>query len=378
LPSFQLTFLSLIDTLSLSLIERVWHKRMNIREATLEENSQLQGLQAKCPQGRTIIVSIVNTPDFFARAKAYRFSKIFIATEDNRIIGSAACATRNGMINGTLQRIGYEFQYFTSPDYRGKGVARQLHKQIEEVLFKQEVALSYLLVMEGNFPAEKLFEGLGFKLHRSLVMTGLPIFKGMDVPLRRNIRRMVWEDLETVAGLMNQTWQGYDFYEPTTTQRLREFIEKTPGIGLENLWVLEKGSEILACLGYCDWSQIMRITLEAISLKMKWFGVFLDGLRIFRPMPKGPKPGDTLKQWMLTPIAFKDPEYVAPLLRHLNNQALLKDIVQIFSVFERGDTLLKKMKGFVRINTGMSLYVKPLQTDITLGQQPVFIDGIDL
>ena len=83
---------------------------MYISQATLEENSQLQQLQAKCPQGRTIIVSIVNRPDFLVRAKAYRFSKIFIASEDNRIVGSAPCAIRNGMINGTLQRIGDELQ----------------------------------------------------------------------------------------------------------------------------------------------------------------------------------------------------------------------------------------------------------------------------
>lgn len=135
---------------------------------------------------------------------------------------------------------------------------------------------------------------------------------------------------------------------------------------------------MLACLGYCDWSRIMRIALEAIRLKMKWFGVLLNGFRIFRPMPKGPKLGDTLKQWRLTPIAFKDSEYVVLLLRHLNNQALFKDIAQIFSVFERGNVLLRKTKGFIRINKGMSLYVKPLQPDVSLGNRSVFIDGIDL
>ncbi|MDO9123993.1 MAG: GNAT family N-acetyltransferase [Deltaproteobacteria bacterium] len=351
---------------------------MNIREALPADNDELQKLQAKCPQGRTIIVSIVNTPDFFARAKAYRSYKIFVAFEDDRIIGSAACAIRDGTLNGNLNRIGYEFQYFTSPDCRGRGVAKQLHKQIEDYLSKQEVILSYLLVMEGNSPAKRLFEGLGFHLHRHLMMTGVPIFKKMEVTFRGNIRPMAWEDLEVLAGLLNQTWQGYDFYEPTSAQGLREFISRTPGLGLENLLVLEKEREVLACLGFCDWSQMMRITLEAISLKMRLFGMLLDALRLFRPMPKGPKPGDMLKQWMLTPIAFRDPEYVEPLLRYLNNQALVKGIAQIFSVFEQGDVLLSRMKGFIRLSTGMSLYVKPLQLNASVGNRSVFVDGIDL
>ena len=351
---------------------------MDIREALPADNDELQQLQAKCPQGKTIIVSIVNTPDFFSRAKAYRTYKIFIASEDNRIIGSAACAIRKGVFNGEVKRIGYEFQYFTSPDFRGRGVAKQLHKQIEDYLSKQEVTLSYLLVIEGNLPAKRLFEGVGFKLHRALVMTGLPIFKEMEVPSRGNIRPVAWEDLEVLAALLNQTWQSYDFYEPTSAQHLKEFISHTPGISLENLWVLEKEREILACLGFCDWNRIMRITLEAISLKMKLFGCLLDAFRVFRPMPKGPKPGDILKQWMLTPIAYRDPAYFEPLLKFLNNQALRQGMTQIFSVSEQGDELLNRMKGFIRLGTSLGLYVKPLQPNAPAGNRPVFIDGIDL
>jgi hypothetical protein len=44
---------------------------MYIREATPNDNEELQRLQAQCPQGTSLIVSTVNTPDFFARAKAH-------------------------------------------------------------------------------------------------------------------------------------------------------------------------------------------------------------------------------------------------------------------------------------------------------------------
>ena len=33
---------------------------MNIREATSDDNQKFQELQAKCPQGKTLIVSIVS------------------------------------------------------------------------------------------------------------------------------------------------------------------------------------------------------------------------------------------------------------------------------------------------------------------------------
>jgi len=61
---------------------------MNIREATPKDNHELQGLQAKCPQGSKFVVSLINTPDFFARAKAYGSSKVYVASGEERIIGS--------------------------------------------------------------------------------------------------------------------------------------------------------------------------------------------------------------------------------------------------------------------------------------------------
>jgi len=123
---------------------------MHIRESAFEDNEELQNLQAQCPQGTSLVVSTVNTPDFFARVKAYESYKVYVACENSRIIGSGACAIRKGTIAGNIERIGYEFQYFISPEYRRKGVARRLLQHIEDYLIQQGAALSYALVMEDN------------------------------------------------------------------------------------------------------------------------------------------------------------------------------------------------------------------------------------
>src|SRR5512139_2657353 len=225
---------------------------MNIREATVEDNQELQELQAKCPQGKTLIVSLVNTPDFFARAKAYQSYKVFVACEDNQIVGSAACEIQEAFLNGTIRPVGYEFQYFTSPDFRGKGIARQLHKQIRNHFIQHGAVLSYLLVIEGNLPAMGLFKSLGFNLHRTLTMPGLAIHKKMDVAHPGTIRQTGSEELSQVSDLLNDTWQGYDLYGPTSTETLTQFVNRTPGYNLNNLFIVEDHGEILACLGFWD------------------------------------------------------------------------------------------------------------------------------
>ena len=111
---------------------------------------------------------------------------------------------------------------------------------------------------------------------------------------------------------------------------------------------------------------------------MRIIGSILDLVGRLRPMPRSVNAGDTLNQIMLTPIAFKEPAHLTPLLRYMNNEALSSGIEQIFFICESSHRLLESVKGFIRINTGVNLYVKSLKSNILIGDKPVFVDGIDM
>ena len=66
---------------------------MYIREAMPDDNEELQRLQALCPQGTSLIVSTVNSPDFFAGVKAYESYKRCMRPVKE--IGSFAFAKRS-------------------------------------------------------------------------------------------------------------------------------------------------------------------------------------------------------------------------------------------------------------------------------------------
>jgi len=346
-----------------------------IREATMNDNEELQQLQAHCPQGTSLIVSTVNTPDFFARAKAYESYKVYAACEGDTIIASHACALRNGLVNGKLRRMGYSFQTFVHPDHRKKNLAKQLLKHMEDHLVQNGAVLVYGLIMEKNLPSIRLVESLGFTLERKLVMPGLAVRKEMDSNSREEIRSAGSEDLQNVAELMNETWKNHELYEPVSAESLARFISRTPGFSMENLLVLEDKGKILACLGFWDWSQVIKITMKALDLKFKIVGrlLYMTGL-----LPIVLKPGDQLNQIMLTLIGYRDPSHLSILIRYVNNYALRRDIKQIFCICERNHTMLKSLKGFVRISTNIDLYVKPLKEKFTLSKNPVYGDGIDM
>ena len=161
---------------------------MDIREASADDDQRLQDLQARCPQGTTLVVSLVNTPDFFARVKAYPTYRVYVACEDGRIIGSGAAAVRDGMVDGRPCRVGYEFQAFVAPEARRKGVAGALHRCREQYLIEQGAAMSYALTLEGNSPAMAHLEYEGFRPHRTLVMPILHVYREMSVPPTAKIR----------------------------------------------------------------------------------------------------------------------------------------------------------------------------------------------
>jgi len=348
---------------------------IEVREALPEDNAELQALQSICPQGTTLVVSTVNTPDFFARVKAYESHKVYVALEDRHIIGSAACALRMGLVSGKLRQIGYLFQAFASPQHRRKGVASRLIKKCEDYITGKDAEIIYCLLMEGNLPSMRLFEGKNFIRRRTLVMPSLVVRKEMDLPSEGNIRPMSPQDFKVVAELLNETWHNYNFYEPTSAEDFARFINRTPAYSLDNLLVFENHGEILACVGFWDWSLVMRVTVEALSLKMRVMGWLLVGARI---LPDFLKPGDVLKQIMLTPVGFREHSHLSILLKAVNNIALSRGFEQIFCICERNHEMLKSIKGFTRIDTKVYLYAKILKEDAFLDDAHIYIDGIDM
>ena len=351
---------------------------MYVREAAATDNDNLIALQKKCPQGTTIVVLSVNTPDFFGRVKVYRDYRVFVACEDDRIIASAACALRDVRINGDIEKVAYEFQLFVDPGYRGRRIAGQLHEVREEYIRKQGAALSYGIIMEGNIPSMRHTERQGFQRYRTLVMPCISVFREMEVRTEGEVRTVVPGDLPTVATLINDTWRNYDFYEPLTAAGLDALIARVPGYSYDNLSVLEKDGKIMACLGFWDWSSVMQVTVQALSRKMRVMNLVLDTVGLFRPVPALPKPGSLLKQIVLTPLGFRETKHIAALLRHLNNRALGGGIEQIFLICEKSHPVLDSLKKFTHIDTDMNLYIKSLKEDLVLSDRPVFIDGLDL
>lgn len=229
--------------------------------------------------------------------------------------------------------------------------------------------------MEGNVPSMRLFEREGFHLHRVLIMPGIAVTKEAEVPGAEYIRATTPHDLEALAELLNQTWQGHDLFEPTSAASLAHKIDRIAALDYDNLLVFEDEGRMLACMALWDWSKIMRVTVLRLNLRMRILGRLLVLTRV---LPRFPAPGDTLRQMMLTMIGYRSPADLSALVKHVNNLALREGIEQLFCICQRNDRILESMKGFTRVDTGVNLYVKPLQPGASLTNAPVAMTGFDM
>jgi GNAT superfamily N-acetyltransferase len=351
---------------------------MEIREATQSDNAPLKELQTQCPMGTSLVVTAVNTPDFFARARAYSRPKILVASEGDRIAGTGACAVERARIRGNPETVGYEFQFFTSPEFRRTGVASTLHRYIESYLSENGAILTYCVIMEGNVPSIRLIESHGFKKFRTLAIRSHQVYRQMEVPSTGTIRTATKEDLGAITNLMEGTWGRHELYRPRSPQDLEEFVVRTPELSYESLWLLETEGELQACAGLWDWSKITRMTIDSRSRTIQMMGLAANVIRLFRPMPRSIRPGETIRQAVLTPLAFRSPDSLRSLLVACNNRALERGNDQMLCVAERDDPIFEASRGFIHVDTELHLYIKTLVKGIKISDGPVYLDGIDL
>lgn len=350
---------------------------MLTREAVEEDASRLQELQARCPMGVGLVVSTINKPDFFARARAYRAAKVFCACdEQGRIVGSAACAVRPASVGGRVVPVGYQFQYFVDPERRRSGVAARLYDATAAHLKAQGTELNYCLLLEDNVPSRKFFEQRGFRAERKLTILYLPAFRRYRVGGDGRVRSATAADLPQVAALMNATWSGHELYHPVTPDELEEQLARTRGHGVENLLLFEAGGRVRAALGYWDWNQVTEVSVVSLDAKLTWMSRGLSVLSLLFNVPKVPAAGQPLRQWCITPLGYEDKAALGQLLRELNNRALDADIAQVALLATRGHPVLEAADGMFRVSVAEDLYVQSAGAHLASG--PVFVDGADL
>lgn len=349
---------------------------MEIREATQNDNEALLELQKKCPMGIDFIVAVDSSPDYFARSKPYKDPHIFVAVEKQQIIGSIACALETVLIQGKPAKTAYLYGMMVDPTKRRTGVASQLQKHVETYASKQKADLCHLLVMEENLPSIKLCQKNGFQLIKNCLRFSLMVYKPEKLQNETSIKPMTPKDVKDVVAMTNETYHDYDFYSPYTEETFQDYIQRLPQNSQENILIYKQGNAIQACLGYWDYGKEIREHVQKLNTRLKAISFPIRFLGLFTNMPKIPKTGETLKQWYLFPIAYKDAASLTELIKHVNNLALKNNITMLATALDDQSPIVNVMSMFRNVQIKIHYFVKPMRKlkILLLKERKLYID----
>jgi GNAT superfamily N-acetyltransferase len=333
---------------------------IKIREAAEEDNHALIGLQANCPQGTNLILKVDSSPDFFARSRPFKDWSIFVAVDDKRIVGSAAYAVSDVLVDKTPVKTAYEYGFMVDPKERRKGIAVNMQKHIESRAKKKNVDLLTLAIIENNMPSMNLFTKMGFEKVKECATYSLMIYKKLKLVQEVNIRKAEESDLEDVVGLINEMYEDYDFFHPLQTSDLVDFAQRTPGFSLDSIFVFEDSEGIKACLGYWDCVKVRKYIVQRFSLGMKAQSFLLKFMGLFADMPRIPGAGEPFLGYNLTTLAFKDSAAITELIKYVNNIAYRNRIHLLQAPVDEGSSVAEVLSKFRLSRVGTQIFVKSL------------------
>jgi RimJ/RimL family protein N-acetyltransferase len=353
---------------------------ITIRKATEKDNQALIELQTKSPQGTSLILNVDSSPDFFARSKPFRDWTVFVAVDDGRVVGSAGYSVSDAIVEGKPVKTAYEYGFMVDPQERRKGIAAKLQECIEQNASERNVDLLYLTIIEDNLPSINLFSKMGFEKVKDCTTFSLMAYKKQRLTEDANIRSAEESDLMEVVNVINEMYQDYNFFYPLRPEDLLDYVERTPGFDLENMFVVRDKQGVKACLGYWDYAKVRKYVVQKFNWRLKAQLFLLRLTGFFTEMPRIPKPGEPLLSYNLTTLAFKDTESMMDLIKHVINIALENKINLLNIPIDMASPAAEVLSQFRHARIGLQFFAKPLSGKkfSRLDENKLYIDTTEI
>ncbi len=332
---------------------------IKIRPFREEDNQSLLNIEKLCPQGdKACSVLVDKRPDITARYRLYDNWEILVAYEDEKIAGWTGWTVKNER----EKRYVYLAEIMVHPDFRGHGVASRLIKEAEKAATKVCASHIYCYIYGPNKASMGLFEKNGYILAKNVNLIEMSAYKKRYLNGEYDIERMKNDHFSEVVELINKYYMGRTHFLPFTPEEFRAYINRIPGYGSENLFVVKKDNNVVACSGLWDTSLLMEMAY--INQPFMWrvmenaYGL----LRYFIPLQRIPARGEFFKFHCIVDHAFKEGHGPAmeELFKFFNNIIYDKKC-EFFGVYlDPGDQLINIAKGFKTNIETAHIYAKTI------------------
>ena len=204
---------------------------------------------------------IDRNPDFFALLKLRGDSQVFIALEEEKIIGSLCVSLEQVYLGGEVYPVYYIGDFKVAAEYRNNGIGLQLCNELANYLLQLGADLVFLNVAKGNDKPFSFFKG----------RPGIPdfenigLFKIHQFPGKKRKPRLPGYKIENatatieVIQFFNDFFFKYELGPVINSQKLQD----------TELFVIRNESKIIAVMCLADTMAVKQNVVIKISRKMQ-------------------------------------------------------------------------------------------------------------
>ena len=328
---------------------------ITFRLATREDNRQLIELAAATGMEGETALRIDRNPDFFKLLEKRGESRVFVALDGNRIIGSLCVSLQKVWVGGQIETLHYVGDLKVTASHRNQGIGLQLCNELANEIVPQGADLAFLNVARGNSkpfsffkdrPNIPDFDNIGiYKIQQFIgrrKMVSDPDYEVKETPVS-----------EELTCFLNRHYSKYELGPVITNVHLDDTLILT---------IRDKG-KIIAAICLSDTMHMKQNVVLKLSLKLKWTLNILNSLSRISGFSKMPVLNQPVLMLYIKYLAVdhNDKKLVKLLINQARHMVYRKSYSFASIGLHEKDPLLKCFDGMFRLSfysVGMLLSIK--------------------
>lgn len=345
------------------------------RFANKDDNQQLLDLTASAGMAGETALRIDREPDFFSLLEMRGPTKVFVALDNNKIIGSLCVTLQQIYVGGQVFPLQYIGDFKVHESYRNKGIGLQLCNEMADYVISIGSDLAFLNVSKGNTkplsffsnrPNVPNFENIGM----------FNIYQFIGTKNNESSSQYKIEEIPVDDELIDFLNLHYNKYEmgPVITR------EKSGG---SRIFTIRDKNKIIAAMCLIDTMHVKQNVVTRLSWKLKYPMKIMNLLGSLFSISQLPLLNEPVRMMYIKYLAVNNPEkkLVRSLISHARNIVYEKSYSFVSLGLHEKDPLNSCFSGLLKLkvnSVGMLLSIKNNKTLIEKVKQGIPFEDYSL
>lgn len=328
---------------------------INYRLASFEDNQQLLELTSSTGMSGEMALRIDRYPNFFELNKLRGKTNVYIAIENDLIVGSICVSDQKAYINSQVHPLYYISDFKVANTHRNKGIGLQLTNEVVKYLESQNADIAFLNVAKGN---KRPFVFFNDRSHYP-DFQNIGIFKifqfigSNEKKSHSNFKIEPTDATDEVIGFLNDFYLKHQLACVITKDKLKE----------TELYEIRQDGQLMAVMCTIDTMGMKQNVVLKMPSHLKYLLKFINCFKNILKISKLPSENEPIKMLYIKYLAI--PDYNSKLVSVLISYAKQLAYNKLYSFVSLGlhesDPLITKMPKFIKFtfySVGMLVSMK--------------------